>query len=121
MWSFVNTLGSHSLRTKLKTHYSELEYSYNNPLLNLVSSEYVPQVDVQFHIAVVLKNTKCNKHVRVVAKMVPAEHVLNPLSLGTRRSSHKTTSPQIMSEGDAGLLLMLWELSHCARTLEWRE
>ena len=33
MWSFVNTLGSHSLHTKLKTHYSEQLHSYNNPLI----------------------------------------------------------------------------------------
>ena len=51
-------------------------------------SEHVPKVNVQIHIVVVLKNTKCNKHIREVAKVV---------------------------------LLMLWELSHCARTLEWRK
>ena len=59
MWSFLNTLGSHSLHTKLKTHYSEQLHSYNNPLLNLVHSEHLPQVDVQIHIMVVLRNTEC--------------------------------------------------------------
>ena len=84
MWSFANTLGSHSLHTKLKTHYSEQLHSCNNPLiinlrenideklmknffphtlfitntLNLVHSEHLPQVDVQIHIMVVLRNTE---------------------------------------------------------------
>ncbi len=57
MWSFVNTFGSHSLHTKLKTHYSEQLHSYNNLLLNLVHNEHLPQVDVQIHIMVVLRNT----------------------------------------------------------------
>ena len=30
-------------------------------------SEHVPKVNVQIHIVVVLKNTKCNKHIREVA------------------------------------------------------
>jgi len=59
----------------------------------LVSSEHVPQVNVQIHIVVVLTNTKCSKHIREVVKLVPAAHVLNPLSLGTRRSSHKGFNP----------------------------
>jgi hypothetical protein len=33
MWSFENTLGSHSLRTKLKTDYSEQLHSYNNTFI----------------------------------------------------------------------------------------
>ena len=35
MWSFVNTLGSHSFHTKLKTHYSEQLHSYNSPLVDV--------------------------------------------------------------------------------------
>ena len=46
MWSFANTLGSHSLHTKLKTHYSEQLHSYNNPLENLISVKLTWNVDV---------------------------------------------------------------------------
>ena len=78
-------------------------------ILNLVSSKHV-----LFHILVVLKNTKCSKHIREVAKLVPAAHVINPLTL---RLEEVFTLPPVMSEG---LLLMLWELSHCAETLvQW--
>jgi len=137
--NFVWILGKNIHNWRVKTSFSRMStticlcqpflfqfllyvrFKKTSNVLNLVTSEHVPQVNVQIHIVVVLKNTKCSKHIREVAKVVPAAHVLNPLSLGTRRSSHKTTSPQVMSEGDARLLLMLWELSHCARTLEWRE
>ena len=62
-----------------------VRFKKTSNVLNLVPSEHVPQVNVQIHIVVVvLKNTKCSKHIREVAKVVPAAHVLNPLSLGTR-------------------------------------
>ena len=85
MWSFVNTLGSHSLHTKLKTHYSEQLHSYNNPLLNLVHSEHLPQVDVQIHIMVVLKKHRVvgYKHImRWRREPIPAVNVL-PLNHAT--------------------------------------
>ena len=39
----------------------------SHALLNLVSSENAPQVNVQFHMVVVLKNIKCSEHIIKVA------------------------------------------------------
>jgi hypothetical protein len=81
--------------------------------------EHVPQVNVQFHMVVVLKNTMCGKHMTKVAQPVPAVRAVNLLSLETsnhhQRVCTSKTSNRVEFRVDVPFGTLLKFMSNCRR------